>query len=122
LDKVVLDFYHKAQEVVGEVLFEQDGAPSHTAKATIKSLKQHDIETLPQPPCSLNVVPIKLLWHTLKEHICTCPYIPINLQELKVAIKEAWYLVTIEEVNKHIDCMHDRVVAVLEAKGGHTKY
>jgi transposase len=119
---VVLDFYHEAQEEVGGVLFEQDKAPSHTTKATIKYLKQHDIETLPQPPCSPDVVSIKSLWHTLKEHIHACPCIPTNLQELKVTIKEVWDLVIIDEVNKHIDCMHDQVVAVLEAKGGHMKY
>lgn len=108
LDKVVVKFYWEACEEIGEVLFKQDGAPSHTAKATIKYLKKHDIKTLPQPPSFPDVVPIESLWHILKEHIRACPHIPTNLEELKVAIKEAWDLVTIDKVNKHIENMHNR--------------
>lgn len=122
LSKVVVDFYQEACEERGWVLFEQDGAPSHTAKGTIRYLDQHDIELLPQPASSPDLVPIESLWHILKEHICARARIPTTLDELKIAIKEAWDLITIEEVNKYIDTMHARCVAVTEAKGGHTKY
>ena len=38
LEKVVHDFYQEASEERGWVSFEQDGAPLHTAKSTIKWL------------------------------------------------------------------------------------
>jgi hypothetical protein len=34
LDKVLHDFYQSMAEEHGQVLFQQDGAPSHTAKST----------------------------------------------------------------------------------------
>lgn len=122
LRPVVIDFYRKAFEERDFVLFEQDGAPSHTAKSTIRFLEQHDIETMPQPPSSPDVVPLESLWHILKRHIRAREHLPTTLDELRTAVKEAWDLITIEEVNHYVASMQDRVQAVIKAKGGHTKY
>ena len=61
LEKMVHDFFQKASEKRGWVLFEQDGAPSHTVKSTIKWLEKNLVETMPQHVGSLDVVPIKAL-------------------------------------------------------------
>jgi transposase len=122
LEKVVHDFYQEASEERGWVLFEQDGAPSHTAKSTIKWLERNLVETMPQPAGSPDVVPIEALWHTLKEIICACSHIPTTLDKLKIAVSEAWDEIPLEEVDKHIATMNKRVQAVMAANGGHTKY
>ena len=122
LEKIVHDFYMEACEERGWMLFEQDGAPLHRAKSTINWLEQNSVETMPQPASSPDVVPIEPLWHNLKELIRARPHIPTSLDELKVAVYEAWDQLTVKDVDSHIDTMEERVRAVLEAKGGHTKY
>lgn len=122
LEKFVHDFYMEASEERGWVLFEQDGAPSHRAKSTIHWLEQNSVETMPQPASSPDVVPIEPLWHNLKELIRAQPHIPTTLDELKTAVYEAWDQLTVEDVDRHINTMEERVQAVLQAKGGHTKY
>jgi transposase len=67
LDKVLHDFYQSMAEERGQVLFQQDGAPSHTAKSTGQWLDQNEIKIMPHPPGSPDLNPIEPLWHTLKE-------------------------------------------------------
>lgn len=42
--------------------------------------------------------------------------------ELIQACCKAWDSLTIEDINKHIDRMTDRVQAVIAANGGNTRY
>ncbi len=37
-------------------------------------------------------------------------------------LQDAWSKITVEECRKYIDSMPQRCRAVIEAKGGHTKY
>jgi hypothetical protein len=77
---------------------------------------------MPHPTSSPDVILIEPLWHNLKEHICARPHIPTTLDELKSAIYEAWDQLTVEDVDSHAKTMEEWVQAVLQAKGGHTKY
>lgn len=122
LDKMVVDVYQRACEEKGYVLFEQDGAPSHTAKSTQQFLKDHLIDLFPQPASSPDVVPLESLWHTLKQKIRARKDIPTKLEDLKIAVREAWDSITIEEVNQLVDNMPERVKAVIASRGGHTRF
>lgn len=122
LDKMVVDVYQRACEEKGYVLFEQDGAPSHTAKSTQQFLKDHLIDLFPQPASSPDVVPLESLWHTLKQKIRARKDIPTKLEDLKIAVREAWDSITIEEVNQLVDSMPERVKAVIASRGGHTRF
>jgi hypothetical protein len=121
LEKLVHDFYMEASEERGWILFEQDGAPLHRAKSTINWLMQNSVETMPHPAASPDV-PIEPLWHNLKEHIRVWSHIPTTLDELKSAVYEAWDQLTVEDVDRYAKTMEEWVWAVLQAKGGHTKY
>jgi len=122
LDKVLHDFYQDMAEERGQVLFQQDGAPSHTAKSTYRWLDLNEIERMPHPSGSPDLNHIEPLWHTLKELIRNRPHIPTTLNELKIAAKEAWEQITEADINKHFDSMEKRVRAVIQAKGSHTRY
>lgn len=69
LEKVLHDFYMEMTEERGQVLFQQDGAPSHTAKSTCHWLELNDIEQMPHPSGSPDLNPIEPLWHTFKQLI-----------------------------------------------------
>jgi len=77
---------------------------------------------MPQPAGSPDVVPIEALWHTFKEIICARSHIPTTLDELKITVSEAWDEIPLEEVDKHIATMNERIQAVMAADRGHTKY
>ena len=119
LDKVLHDFYQEMAEERGQVLFQQDGAPSHTAKSTLRWLDSNAIEVMPHPSGSPDLNLIEPLWHTFKELIRNCKHIPTTLDELKDAAREAWDQITVADIDKHVNKMEDWVRAVLKAKGSH---
>lgn len=122
LDHVLHDFYQQMCEEWGQVLFQQDGASSHTAKSTTAWLDRNQIERIRHPAASPDVNPIEPVWHDLKELIRACKHIPTTLKELKEAVKEAWDQVPIAKIDKYVTSMEERVQAVIKAKGGHTPF
>jgi transposase len=106
----------------GYVVFQQDKAPSHHAKSTITWLSRNLIKTFPHPPSSPDLSPIEPLWKTLKTLIRSRSHIPSNIEELKAVVCEAWEQITEHDINCHVKHMEEKVQAVLEAKGGHTKW
>ena len=87
-----------------QLKFQQDNAPSHRSKSTMKWFKESSIP------------------HKLKKALCALPHLPTTIQELCAAILSVWDTLLIEDVDKHINRMHDRVEALLAAKGGHTRF
>jgi transposase len=122
LDKVLYNYYLRMSEEKGMVLFQQDGASSHTAKSTRAWFERNGIEIFPHPVSSPDLSPIEPVWKKLKALIRSRPHIPSSLDELKIAVREAWDQITDEDVEAHTKHMGDRVTAVLGAKGGHTKF
>lgn len=103
-------------------MFQQDGARCHTAATTSKWLKEHQVEKFPHPAASPDMSPIEPLWNTLKNKIRARPHTPTSLDELKVAIQEAWGEITDEDINVHVRSMHQRTLDVIAANGGHTLF
>jgi transposase len=62
-------FYHQMKEERPKVMFQQDGAPSHTSKLTKQWLVDHGISVFPHPPSSPDLNPIEPVWHELKKII-----------------------------------------------------
>jgi len=122
LDGIFFDYWMQMSEERGQILFQQDGAPSHTAKSTQEWLKWNSIDTLPHPPSSPDLNPIEPLWNKMKTLIHNRPHIPSSIGELKAAAFEAWDQITEADIDGYVNHMGDRVEAVLKAKGGHTMY
>jgi hypothetical protein len=83
--------------------------------------EQNNIRTLPFPPKSPDLNPIENLWHLVKDELRRGPK-PSNLVELKLYVKKAWLSVPPEHYRSLIKSMPNRIQAVIEAKGGQTKY
>ena len=62
-------FYNQMKEERPEVMFQQDGAPSHTSKLTKRWLADHRISLFRHPPSSPDINPIEPVWHELKKII-----------------------------------------------------
>ena len=113
-------FYAVMESERQNVRYQHDGAPSHIMKATLNWLKSHAIPIFPHPPSSPNVNPIEPVWHKLKRLLRARPHYPSSVQELQVAVREAWDAISVEDIDKYVNRMDNVVAAVLKANGGHT--
>jgi transposase len=89
LEGSLLGFWEDMKSEKDGIAFQQDNAPSHTAKTTMKWFDDHDIDVFPHPPSSPDANPIEPVWHELKNAIRARPHAPSSLAELKVAVVEA---------------------------------
>ena len=100
---------------------QMDNDPKHKAKSTTKFLKSKCIKVLdPWPSQSPDINPIEHLWHIKKKKVLThkCS----NINELFNVCDLEWKKITSEECKKLVHSMNNRLIYVIKAKGGHTKY
>ena len=74
------------------------------------------------PANSPDMNPIEHVWYLIKIAINKRKTKPRNVEELKIALLEEWEKIDIKVINSLIESMPRRVQALIEAKGGATKY
>ena len=115
-------FFAEMKSEKPQLTFQQDNAPSHRSKSTMKWFKKYSIPLLFHLPSSPDLSPIEPVWHKLKKVLQALPHLTTTIQELCAAILSVWDTLPIEDVDTHINRMHDHVEAILAAKGGHTRF
>ena len=105
-----------------EVIFQQDGAPSHTAKRVFKWLKDNGMKVMEWPAQSPDLNPIENLWLQLLRALSSYEAEPQGMLELWGRVEKEWNSIPVEACQKLIESMTDRIRAVIKAKGGYTKY
>jgi len=100
---------------------QQDNAPCHTSKSTLKFLKDNNVSLFPTPPESPDLNPIENMWHELKHFIRTTVK-PRNKEELFQGIKTFWGTVAPEKCSKYINHLRKVIPRVLEVNGEATGY
>ena len=107
------------------MIYQHDGAAPHRAMVVKQWLQQHDIDVLNWPAKSPDLNPIENLWNLLKEEIGPLNHIgPNQKDELKEIILEAWDRLRGRRriIPKLFNSMNNRLQAVINKNGGHTKY
>lgn len=105
----------------------QDNAPPHSASQTTQKLKEKNITSMVWPAFSPDLNPIEAVWNTMKNYI-QYKYPDLGsgkvrtLDQLRVIVREAWDSISTDELRSLILSMPDRCRAVVDAKGGSTKY
>ena len=98
----------------------QDGAPCHTARATMGLLANQRINVLPWPALSPDLNPIEHIWDVIgrnvRERNCR------TVQELERAVVQEWNNVGQNICRSYVASMRQRCLAVINAAGGHTRY
>ncbi len=104
--------------------FQQDNTPCHTAQIISDWFLEHDNEftLLSWPPQSPDINPIEHLWDVVEREIHIMDVQPKNLQQLCDAIMSIWTKVSEECFQNLVESMLRSIKAVLEAKGGPTRY
>ena len=108
----------------GTKRFVQDNASCHTAKSMRSWFKDNeDIEVIDWPPQSADMNPIENAWTLLKHEMGELPT-ATSREQLKTRITEAWANLgkRTDVIKALCDSMPRRIEALVEAKGGNTKY
>jgi DDE superfamily endonuclease len=122
LEDGVEESFEKLEMLEGERIFQQDNDPKHTSKKANQWFEDNGVEVLKWPPQSPDLNPIEHLWTHLKKQMNKYPTPPKGVFDLWDRVAKEWNEIPPETCQKLIESMPRRIEAVLEAKGGHTKY
>ena len=114
-----LSFYKKKTE---DIIFQQDNDPKHKSKKATNWLNDSGLEVMRWPPQSADLNPIEHLWHYLKRKMGEYEVPLKSIQELWERVQKEWDNIPASVCQNLIESMPRRVNAVLQAKGGYTKY
>ncbi|KAL5485919.1 hypothetical protein ACEPAI_6962 [Sanghuangporus weigelae] len=84
--------------------------------------EEHGISLFPHPPTSPDINAIEPCWLDLKRNIWAGRHHPTSVGELRKAVLEAWEAIPINHINNYILSVPRRTQAIINAKGGPTKY
>ena len=96
-------------------IFMQDGAPAHTAKATMEWLKNNNIKLLPWAANSPDLNPIEFLWARIKATLKV--RVNAGRDELIKAVETAWNGIDQKEIDALVGSFHGRVNKMQENDG-----
>ena len=118
IDPYILPFLNDNEGTI----FQQDNAKPHTARITVEHLNDNNIQPLSWPAKSADLNPIEHIWDALDRSIGNRAVQPKNLADLRNALVEEWNNFPQYKIRKLIASMRRRCQAVIDARGGHTRY
>jgi hypothetical protein len=107
--------------LLGCTRFQQDNAPCHAARIIKAWMANNNIELLSWPGNSPDLNPIENCWTLLKRKVGESK--PSSIPDLIAKVKTAWNEnITANYCQNLISSMPRRIQAVMDARGGTTKY
>ena len=104
-----------------EFIFQQDGAPCHTARVCKTWFQDNNVRLLDWPGNSPDLNPIENLWARLKRLVASRR--PSNKAQLIESIISCWFhVISADELKNLVDSMPRRCRAIINAKGYASKY
>ena len=118
----ILPLLHGWQRLHPELQVMHDGAPGHAAAMTRDEIYHREMEMIHWPAFSPDLNPIEIIWKWMKEYIQQHFPDKLNYDQLRAAVLEAWESIDPSRLDRLIEKMGDRCQAVMDAKGGYTRY
>lgn len=119
LQETVVPFSHFIGD---DFILMQDNAKPHVARVVNEYLNEVGIRRVDWPSCSPDLNPIEHLWDELQRRVRHRPALPDTLQELRLALQEEFERIPQIYSTNLIESMPRRLNAVIQARGGHTRY
>ena len=101
-------------------IFQQDNDPKHTSRIAKTYFEENLIEKLDWPSQSPDLNPNEHLWATLDYRIPTESR--VNLQTFWTKLQDEWNALPGDILANLVNSMQKRLQAVIDNKGGNTKY
>jgi transposase len=117
----VIDTYFRDQAVV----FQQDGARIHTSHATMEFLESSGVRVLEWPPNSPDLNLIEHVWHMLKSEIHkleSATSVTKLWENTMQTMNVMWAQEMTDKITRLYESMPRRIIAIIDACGGNTKY
>ena len=105
-----------------QMTFQHDNARPHVARVCQDFLANNNIVPLDWPPYSPDLSPIEHLWDELDRRVRRRRNTPNTLGQLLTALPEEWENIPMRKINALVNSMQRRIRAVINARGGHTRY
>ena len=105
-----------------EFLLMDDNARPHRANIVNQYLEAETIERMDWPSKSPDLNPIEHVWDVLQRQIQQRNPAPSNVNDLEFALLEEWDCIPLRTIRSLIRSFPKRCRAVIQARGGHTKY
>ena len=104
------------------LIFQQDNVRPHVARVCQDFLANHSINPLDWPPYSPDLSPIEHLWDEMDRRVRGSRNAPVTLDQFRAALLEEWDNIPMRRINALMNSMYRRIRAVIDARGGHTRY
>lgn len=100
----------------------QDNDPKHKAKSTMDYFVENGVPILDWPPQSPDLNPIENLWRVMKEQLMKENFHAKSRSELIDKVNLIWNQISVECCQNLAFSMRKRLDAVIEEKGGPTRF
>lgn len=120
-----MDFLPFVAYVFGEsssCLFQQDDTAIHKSRETSLWMRSNGITTLTWPAKSPNINIIGNVWGAMTLRVYSGHQVYDTIDDLKAVIKDVWESLSVEYMQELYCSIPCRLLAVIDAKGGDTKY
>ena len=105
-----------------QMTFQHDNAHPHVARVCQDFLANNNIVPLDWPPYSPDLSPIEHFWDELDRRVRRRRNTPNTLGQLRTALLEEWENIPMRKINAQVNSMQRRIRAVINVRGGHTRY
>jgi hypothetical protein len=110
-----------SRHCVSDWIFQQDGAPAHTAIATREFLQAKGVRVLADwPPNSPDLSWIENIWSWTEQQLRKSHF--STLSELKVELSRVWNEMPLKILQTNCQSMRNRLKKCIEREGGHIGY
>ena len=121
--KFWLQLYSRLFEQITSIMFfQQDSARCHSSRVAMNVLNKNHIRTLPWSALSPDLNPIEHLWDELGRRVRMRVNLPESIDQFQRALTVEWNNIPQAFVMRLIGSMRHRCLAVINARGGHTRY
>jgi transposase len=103
-------------------VYMDDNARPHRSRAVTAYLQIEAVTSVPWPAMSLDLNPIEHIWDMLGCRIHAREPPVQNIRQLEAALHREWQQLSQQDIRRLTGGMRCRVEAVIQARGGYTRY